>query len=163
MPPLTGEAERFAPRATGFCIDERRPSPGRSRSWSLASPSRVSSFGIACSAFRLAWATWQHFQRAGTALRMLDEPSALVMRVMDLLPLYCGQRSRVLWTCLYQLQTRSRASKLSSGVRTRPPVCFQESNSNLLSGFSSTFSRKGATPPRLLHYQQYPNSHAKSS
>ena len=38
MPPLTGEAERFAPRATGFCIDERLLSSGRSRSWSLSSP-----------------------------------------------------------------------------------------------------------------------------
>jgi hypothetical protein len=32
MPPLTGEASRFAPRATGFCIDERISHPGRSRS-----------------------------------------------------------------------------------------------------------------------------------
>jgi hypothetical protein len=54
MPPLTVSAERFAPRATGFCIDERTPSPGRSRSASLASPSRVRPGGIACSAFRLA-------------------------------------------------------------------------------------------------------------
>lgn len=38
MPPLTGAAERFAPRATGFCIDERLLSSGRSRSSSLAAP-----------------------------------------------------------------------------------------------------------------------------
>lgn len=35
MPPLTGRAERYAPRATWFCID-RVSEAGRSRSASLA-------------------------------------------------------------------------------------------------------------------------------
>ena len=50
MPPLTGVGERFAPRATWFCIDERtrRQVALALRVYPLLS--RVDSFGIACSA-----------------------------------------------------------------------------------------------------------------
>jgi len=76
MPPLTGEAERFAPRATGFCIDERLLSSGRSR---------VPQSGLSCQgsilSASLAPRSSLHEQpnRTSTepqALRMLDEPSA---------------------------------------------------------------------------------------
>ncbi len=67
MPPLTVSAERFAPRATGFCIDERMSYSGRSRSSSLASPSRVWPGGIACSALRLACVLFQHPNRASSS------------------------------------------------------------------------------------------------
>jgi hypothetical protein len=40
-----------------------------------------------------------------------------------------GWRSQALWACLCQLLMRSVASKLVSGVRTRPSAFFQESSS----------------------------------
>jgi hypothetical protein len=43
MPPLTGEASHFAPRATGFCIDERISHPGRSRTLKSGLPCQGSS------------------------------------------------------------------------------------------------------------------------
>ena len=47
MPPLTGEASRFAPRATGLCIDERISHSGRSRSAKSSLPCQGS--GLAAS------------------------------------------------------------------------------------------------------------------
>ncbi len=66
MLPLTGVGERFAPRATWFCIDER---PRRQVALALRvypRLSRVGPGGIACSAL-LAWVTWSHPNRASSS------------------------------------------------------------------------------------------------
>jgi hypothetical protein len=49
MPPLTGVGERFAPRATWFCIDERTRRQVALALRVYPPLSRVDSFGIACS------------------------------------------------------------------------------------------------------------------
>jgi hypothetical protein len=50
MPPLTGLDERYAPRATWFCIDERTCLPVALALRVYPARSRVGPGGIACSA-----------------------------------------------------------------------------------------------------------------
>ena len=57
-----------------------------------------------------------------------------------------GWRSDAPWACLCQLQMRSTASKLRSGVQTRPPALSQESSSKGGQGFCGALS--GGERPR---------------
>src|SRR5262245_49056622 len=57
-----------------------------------------------------------------------------------------GWRSGAPWACLCQLQMRSSASKLGSGVQTRPPALSQESSSKGGQGFCGALS--GGERPR---------------
>jgi hypothetical protein len=99
MPPLTGEASRFAPRATGFCIDERISHPGRSRSLKSGLPCQGS--GLAASLAPCSGLQGTLFNRLTEpqAPRMLDEPSApfpphRVGRVRSiLLPFVCIEKT----------------------------------------------------------------------
>lgn len=59
------------------------------------------------------------------ALRMLDGPLALFVQAGRGIAVWW--RSEAPCACLCQLQTRSMAFKLLSGVRTCPPVSVQES------------------------------------
>jgi hypothetical protein len=67
MPPLAGVGKLSAPRATGFCIDGYVRPPVALALRAYQPQPRVGPGGIACSAFQLAWAQWEHANEASSS------------------------------------------------------------------------------------------------
>jgi hypothetical protein len=119
MPPLTSETERYAPRATGFCIDERHV-PGRSRSQESSPACQGSNLSAS-----LAPRSW-HEQRLSTptepqAPGMLDEPTALfpctqIGRSLSQMHIILGERRTPTFRfCSHLFNERGRSAELCAG------------------------------------------------
>ena len=67
MPPLPEVGRALCAESDGFCIDERYQSPVALALRVYPPQARVGPGGIACSAFQLAWARWEHSNRASSS------------------------------------------------------------------------------------------------
>lgn len=151
MPPLTGEASRFAPRATGFCIDERISHPTRSR---------LLKSGLPCQGSGLAASLTP---RSGLCEDRSSQPSLKLPGCLMSPRLFSGgERSEAPWACLCQLQTRSVASNSYQECEHAPQIPVKS---------QAPMRNKGSAGPHpaasytsvLLHHQPYNCSREKSS